>query len=128
MKADIGALGDPIDPKNPKDPKWLPSWKEEIDVVIDIAGLCFVRRHTSVGCLPQGIFTGDSWHSLAHRWHEVEDIFGIHTSHASAKVILKIKGNVRPGDKKGHEHCGSFFALHKATTLRINSSWLQRWH
>jgi hypothetical protein len=47
MKADIGALGDPFEAENPKDPKWLPSWKEEIDVVIDIAGLWFVRGHTS---------------------------------------------------------------------------------
>jgi hypothetical protein len=53
MKADIGALGDPFEAKDPKDPKWLPSWKEEIDVVIDIAGLCFFPRAYKCGaCLP----------------------------------------------------------------------------
>lgn len=85
MKVDVPNLADPVNPEDPKDPKWLPAWKEQVDVVIDIAG--------------------DSWARVAHRAHEIERILGIHSAHATARILLKIRGNVRPNKEKGHEHC-----------------------
>jgi hypothetical protein len=86
MKADIGNLQDPFNPDDPTDPKWIQPWKDGVDFMVDIAG--------------------DSWERVARLWHEVEEIFGIHTHKASAEVVIKIKGNVRPGDENGHEHFG----------------------
>jgi hypothetical protein len=92
MKKDVSSLADPVNPDDPTDPKWIPAWKEQIDVVLDIAGDCWAR--------------------IALKWHEIETIFGIHTHHASVKVVIKVKGNVRPGPEKGHEHCTSSILPH----------------
>lgn len=83
MKVDAPALGDPTNPNDPNDPIWIDAFKQEIDLVIDVAG--------------------DSWKTVNHQWDKIEEIFGIGTHHSSVKVIHTIKGNVRPGDEAGHE-------------------------
>ncbi|THH05549.1 dyp-type peroxidase [Phellinidium pouzarii] len=81
--ASAQALGDQgfVDSSNKFDPNWLPEFKSETDGVVLIAG--------------------DSRTSVVEGAHKVENIFG-----ASIRKVLVVKGQVRPGPEKGHEHFG----------------------
>ncbi|QRV75636.1 Dyp-type peroxidase family [Ceratobasidium sp. AG-Ba] len=80
--ADAGNLrdeGTTID--NTFDPKWEQAFKTRIDGVLIVAG--------------------ESWVSVNKKVDDTLKTFG-----TSIRVIYNLKGSVRPGDQKGHEHFG----------------------
>ncbi|KDQ59140.1 hypothetical protein JAAARDRAFT_57097 [Jaapia argillacea MUCL 33604] len=52
------------------------------------------------------LVTGDSHESVDKIIQHVEALFGVHLPHATILEVLRIRGDVRPGAEKGHEHFG----------------------
>nr|UQK85149.1 dye decolorizing peroxidase [uncultured fungus] len=78
-------LGDPFDELS-RDPKWIPEFKKQIDLVILISGNC-----------EEG---------LEERAAEIRQFFGVGTPQQSIEQIYQLQGNVRPEPENGHEHFG----------------------
>ena len=83
MLADAPKLGDPETTATPKSPDWVPAFKHGVDGMVLISGEC----HATV----------------AEKLAEVEKIFFVGTPQATIHEALRIVGDVRPGNEKGHE-------------------------
>lgn len=64
-------------------PDWVPAFKQ------DIHGMILV--------------SGDSHPSVAKKLREVERIFSVRTHRPIIHEVIRIVGDVRPGEEKGHE-------------------------
>jgi hypothetical protein len=49
------------------------------------------------------LISGESHETIRKKKQEIEDIFGVNSSHASIKEIVTLQGDVRPGDQSAHE-------------------------
>ena len=83
MLADALDLGDPPTTADPKSPDWVPAFKHGVDGMVLVSGEC----HATV----------------AEKLAEIEKIFFVGTPSATIHEALRIVGDVRPGDEKGHE-------------------------
>jgi Dyp-type peroxidase family len=88
-------LGDPVVPGS-TEPAWDPSFKQPID-----------------GCI---LITGDSLLTLAEREARLDKIFGV-----CVKKLFTVKGHVRSGAEKGHEHFGFQDGLSQPPIIGYNS-------
>ncbi|KAM0797506.1 peroxidase TAP [Usnea florida] len=86
MLADALDLGDPPTTADPKNPDWVPAFKHGVDGMVLVSGEC----HATV----------------AEKLAEIEKIFFVGTPSATIHEALRIVGDVRPGNEKGHEHFG----------------------
>ena len=65
------------------DPDWLPAFKQDIHGLILVAG--------------------DSHHTVHEHLDKIKDIFHVGHHDASVHEVLRLVGDVRPGDESGHE-------------------------
>ena len=79
----IKNLGDPLTTATPKSPDWVPAFKHGVDGMILVSGDC----HATV----------------AEKLAEIEKILFVGTPSATIHEALRIVGDVRPGNEKGHE-------------------------
>lgn len=88
MLADATTLGDQGTtlPSGEFDPDWIPAFKQ------DIHGLILI--------------SGESQVSVDRRKLEIERIFRVRTHSPTIHKVIRIIGDVRPGELKGHEHFG----------------------
>ncbi|KAL9118951.1 MAG: hypothetical protein Q9187_004496, partial [Circinaria calcarea] len=88
MLADSMHLGDQgtTSPSGAFDPDWIPAFKQEIHGLI--------------------LISGDSQVSVDRRKGEIERIFRVRTHSPTIHKVIRIIGDVRPGELKGHEHFG----------------------
>lgn len=87
MLADAPTLGDQGTtlPSGEFDPDWIPAFKQ------DIHGLILI--------------SGESQVSVDRRRLEIERIFRVRTHSPTIHKVIRIIGDVRPGELKGHEQC-----------------------
>ena len=82
MLADAKNLGDPGTAKADT-PDWVPAFKQGVDGMI--------------------LVSGDSHETVADTLAEIERIFLVGAHSATIHEALRIVGDVRPGQEKGHE-------------------------
>ena len=87
MLADAQNLGDlgSMSSSGAFTPDWIPAFKQ------DIHGLLLI--------------SGDSHFSVAKKLGEIERIFSVRTHNPIIHEVIRIVGDVRPGEEKGHEQC-----------------------
>ena len=76
-------LGDPLTTATPKSPDWVPAFKHGVDGMI--------------------LVSGESHATVAEKLAEIEKILFVGTPSATIHEALRIVGDVRPGNEKGHE-------------------------
>jgi len=81
----INNLGDPRQ-SNGTTPDWDPAFLQDIHGVI--------------------LISGESHSTIEKKKAEIDRIFRVDTPSAAIKVIITLRGDVRPGAESGHEHFG----------------------
>ena len=84
MLADAKTLGDKgTDSGGKFDPDWNPAFKHGVHGVI--------------------LITAESHNTMSETLRKIEKIFRVRAHNATLHEVLRIVGDVRPGDEKGHE-------------------------
>ncbi|KAI0833767.1 Dyp-type peroxidase [Trametes gibbosa] len=104
QKNDSQSLGDPGEaaPFQPFDPHWDPAFKSDTHGVILIAG--------------------DSDDTVTATREKINQIFSVGAFGATIHETITLKGNVRPGDQKGHEHFGFMDGISQPAVKGIDTS------
>lgn len=108
MLADAKNLGDPR-AATTGTPDWVPAFKNGVDGMI--------------------LVSGESHGTVAEKLSEVEKIFLVGAHAATIHEALRIVGDVRPGEEKGHEQFVTPINLQDSSSANIREQlWLPRWH
>ncbi|OCH94868.1 peroxidase TAP [Obba rivulosa] len=83
-------------------PNWIPAFKNPVHGVI--------------------LISGDSHVTTAATLLEIEKIFAVGTSNATLHEVLRLVGDVRPGDEKGHEHFGFLDGISQPAVQGVDTS------